>query len=345
MKIREKRTILENASIKVDVSKYEKMLRELVDDYAERAIEDRNRDEMDPVRLSDVLSAINSTFQDSESIKKLRDEPDNWNVANDVYKKLFKQYRDNASSNATRDNMKVFDTLRLIRKYVESLTVVKKTDSEIYEDYDESYQTVLKLTRDNIKLVTDIVSSATKRVKDWNVPVTIEISLPSKANELDLEHGESSFQVSVGKRDISFTLFLVDGKIEIGDELEGGDDDFFDDPTVQHFYFSLINEIRKPGSSSIVKFMTLYTARPVKDRKRYIGAKDVPINIFLSSSLDDAEGLATDLAGSGKRDLYKVVIEQRYLVQTLEGRIKHYQTIGSGKKVPVKKIELLIQGE
>ena len=59
----------------------------------------------------------------------------------------------------------------------------------------------------------------------------------------------------------------------------------------------------------------------------------------VNSAKDDAAGLAGDLGGSETRDLWRVVIDSRYLVETLDsGSIHHYQTVGR-KPVPIEKIE------
>jgi hypothetical protein len=70
------------------------------------------------------------------------------------------------------------------------------------------------------------------------------------------------------------------------------------------------------------------------------------VNIFLTNDPDRAYGLATDLGGGRQRDLWKVVINERDLIVTLDaGRTKDYQVVGQGATVPVKRMELISQGE
>ena len=114
----------------------------------------------------------------------------------------------------------------------------------------------------------------------------------------------------------------------------------------QSQYQNLVMELKKPGSTSRAKKVTLvlWTARPTKDRDRYEGARDIPSNIFLSSSSQDAWGLAHDLGGNEVRDLWRVEIDASNVIQTLDtGRIRQYQTTGMGR-VPVKRTELYEEG-
>jgi hypothetical protein len=138
-----------------------------------------------------------------------------------------------------------------------------------------------------------------------------------------------------------FTLFYEPGKIEIDDVLDAGDRDFFNDPEIEADYFALVNELRHPGSAAKRgKILRLYTARPTSDRGFYDNTNQIPSNIFLTSDPDDAEGIARDLAGSGGRDIYRVKIDDRYLVKTLDtGRLKQYQAFYKTGMVPVIDME------
>ena len=87
------------------------------------------------------------------------------------------------------------------------------------------------------------------------------------------------------------------------------------------------------------KILTLYTARPVEDRDRFQNTKTLPINLFLTSSLDHATGLADDLSTKGgRRDVYKVRINSKYLTQTLEGSVKYYMV--RKDNAPIENISL-----
>jgi len=141
----------------------------------------------------------------------------------------------------------------------------------------------------------------------------------------------------------SFSYFVSDDGIEIDDVLEGGDEDFFTDNKIQSDYFNLINSLRNPNMSVKQKILTLYTARPYKDRKFYLNSKVVPINIFMTSSYNFAEGFAREYGG--KKDIWKVRIMDQYLVKTMDSpEQKQYQTIGD-KSVPVESIELITPWE
>lgn len=166
------------------------------------------------------------------------------------------------------------------------------------------------------------------------------------AGTLRIKAEGTTFTVEFSKG-INFTLFVDSdtGKIEqVEDILEGGDLDFFDGPlgpALAKAYLDLIKEIQHPGSSQIGKDLYLYTARPVKDRKQYEGARTLPPNLFLANDLDHVEGLASDL-GSLTRDVWRVKINTKHLVLTNDaGRIKYYQIVGD-KPVPVQKLELII---
>jgi hypothetical protein len=218
-----------------------------------------------------------------------------------------------------------------------------------------SFRAALAGFRDNYRrLVTDAaratqslaaqVADAIERTDDWRTwPVTVSPSLSS-------EHyfdPPGTFHVRVGSSDAGFTIFShgeAVTKDALGDVLEGGDPDFFTDAIAQRDYFALVKELGSPGSSSRGRVLTLYTARPVHDRGRYEGTASLPVNIFLTRSLDDAEGIAHDLGGHGVRDVWRVRIDSRYLVETLDSPgVRQYQTVGEGE-VPVRSIALVGEG-
>lgn len=225
-------------------------------------------------------------------------------------------------------------------QYLDSLESPRNIEEE-YADYEFNARA---LEGEVTKGVLDVLNGAMDRSAGFSSDVVLE----PQGSEDSWDKPPRTYQVSLGKGSYapSFTLFLKDdGSVEsVEDILEGGDDDFFKDPKQQYDYFNLVNEIRKPGSTSKGKILRLYTARPIKDRSRYESATTVPVNIFMASTFEEAQGLATDLGGSEQRDVWKVSIDSRYLVQTLEGSVKHYQTVGEGRQVPVKSIELVSPG-
>jgi hypothetical protein len=66
----------------------------------------------------------------------------------------------------------------------------------------------------------------------------------------------------------SFTMFVDSEtrKYQIDDILEAGDRDFFKNPSVEADYFNLVNFL-KSGKLKKTKSVTVYTARPRKDRE------------------------------------------------------------------------------
>lgn len=215
---------------------------------------------------------------------------------------------------------------------------------DILAEYNEWLDKAVQQTEAQAKHVVQQLTAAISRAPDfetWPVVVTPTFNKDSEG------WVPGAYEVKVGRGSYgtpSFTLFVTeDGNVtEVEDVLEGGDDDFFRSPKGQADYFNLVNEIRQPGSSSKGKVVTLYTARPTRDRERYEGARDIPSNIFLASTLDEAEGLASDLGSSEVRDVWKVRVDTRHLVKTLDTpRIKHYQTLD---RTPVQSVELIVPG-
>jgi hypothetical protein len=255
---------------------------------------------------------------------------------------------------------------------------VSKAWKELYEkrpDHEvvgwEAYDIYFKLSRELIHLeeVVDekpitldsitqefLESAEAANLEDRKIALKVLEQIEAAASRADIPNGipitlTDTQSVQVGPRGVTFTLFIdkETGKIEqIEDILEGGDTDFFDGPqgpTLAKAYFDLIKEIKHPGSSQTGKDILLYTARPVKDRRQFEGARTLPPNLFLANSLDHVEGLANDLGGGTKRDVWKVRINTRYLVLTNDaGRVKYYQIVGD-KPVPVQNLELIIPAE
>lgn len=220
----------------------------------------------------------------------------------------------------------------------EKLEQLPDTIDELIQQYEEQAKGSNEAYKGLAEKVLAQVEAAAQRA---DVPSNIPVTLSSG--------GSSSFTVEFN-RGVNFTLFVNSdtGKIEqVEDVLEGGDMDFFhgpQGPTIAKVYFDLIKEIQHPGSSQTGKDILLYTARPVKDRRQFEGARTLPPNLFLANSLDHVEGLATDL-GSERRDVWKVRINTKHLVLTNDaGRVKYYQIVGD-KPVPVQNLELIIPAE
>lgn len=212
-------------------------------------------------------------------------------------------------------------------------------------------------TLENMQKIKTIVEASLQRMNNWNgSTIVIKPNLPFQ-NVKDfnwfepIEH--AMIYLGTNKDDPSFSYYNDNGKIEVDDVLEAGDDDFFKNPEIQHDYFNLVRELQTPYStSSKTKILTLYTARPIKDRGIYqkasrdsaSGTAFIPSGLFLTTSPYSAYGLAHDLGTNEVRDVWKLKIDSKYLIQTLDAvNEKQYQVIGN-KEIPVKWIELYEEG-
>ena len=78
--------------------------------------------------------------------------------------------------------------------------------------------------------------------------------------------------------------------------------------------------------------MTLYTARPEKDREFYEKGQKLPLGVFLTTDSDFATGFGLDY--NEQRDIWKVKIDSSYLIKTMDSpQQKQYQVV---KEAPVK---------
>lgn len=206
----------------------------------------------------------------------------------------------------------------------------------------EDIARIARETKRNMEGVARTVAAAVARIDAWGgtrVVVRPSYSIKRDRWGVEMQPGEACTDAKVdfvgGRNAPGFTWFS-DGTVD--DVLDAGDTDFFRDPAVEADYFALVAELRSPGSSARPgKVLTLYTARPRKDRATYDGAKVVPHGIFLTTDEDRAYRLGLDLGGD--RDVYRVRIDTRHLVQTLDaGGTREYQAVGRGT-VPVVAIE------
>lgn len=225
-------------------------------------------------------------------------------------------------------------------------------DRDIEHQYTEqdamaSTEQNVRTTHENLQMLSNLIQKAAGAIPQWNgspILLTIKTSPFAKKNDpFRSMEPPSGCQVYVGQPSgqVFFSMWLDEtGKIEIDDVLDAGDDDFFIDPRVEQDYFNLIREIRKPGSNQSAKSVVMFTARPSSDRARYMGASTIPSNIYCTSSYQHAAGLIFDRPGSAPSDIWRIVIEERYLITTVNtGMVKEYQVVGNGE-VPVKRIEL-----
>jgi len=243
------------------------------------------------------------------------------------------------------NNMNLRTLFREVYTYVDSLD---KGDLESSKrEIEQLVQQALAGTHQEMLKLKELVEQAISRMPNWGgSPVFIEPSASQNewGNGITIEPATTA-EITLGSRtgDTYPPQFMIyrgeNGQIEIDDVLDGGDDDFFASPQIQGDYFNLINELKKPGSTSKGKVLTLYTARPVEDREQFLNAKTVPANLFLSNDYDHVEGLAHDLSSGKVRDIWKLRIDSRYLTQTLDGRTKYYQI--TVQNAPVVALELI----
>lgn len=221
-----------------------------------------------------------------------------------------------------------------------------------YEQAEEWIRQVVLQTQKNMNMVATKIQQVISSISWSGSSVIIKVGSPpiEWGNKPDWSKPVTSASIQVGKGAYNyapdFTLFLEDEnwKMDIDDILEAGDEDFFSDPREQQDYFNLVRAIKYPASLQSNKILTLYTARPIKDRHRYLDTNSVPANIFLTNSYSHASGLAQDLPG-GVRDIWKVRVPEKSVFITEDfGSIKNYQVLGSGD-VPVASIKLIDAGD
>lgn len=214
------------------------------------------------------------------------------------------------------------------------------------EDAAQDEEQLKKKIREAADKAVGKLKSAIQKIPGWTSRVVVK-PIPSeflgRKRPIDEEGDVSdSFYVSLSsvqsRGDAGFSWFahrIVD------DVLDAGDPDFFHGLAgLERDYFALVGELRNPGSAKrdLDKTITLYTARPAKDRHLYDDARTIPTNIFLTTDPDEAAGYSMDLGG---RDLWRVRIRMRYLILTLEhGRLRNYQTYDPSGHVPVESISL-----
>lgn len=250
------------------------------------------------------------------------------------------------------------------RQYIEQLKVEIRNITDQHDKSTFSFQDaqqfavqVIQQSKNRLMKIQALISKAISNIPDWggsSIDITPD-DPPSDFASSPPNYGSpiSGAQISVGKQvawggPASFTLF-VDWdensdeivKIEVDDILEGGDTDFFADNTITADYFNLVSELQHPGRSAQQqdKILTLYTARPAEHRQQYLEAHEIPPNIFLTSSYQSAVGMSQDFS---KRDVWRVRIKSRYLVQTMNApQEQWYQVKSQAGMVPVESIRLV----
>jgi hypothetical protein len=220
----------------------------------------------------------------------------------------------------------VYNAYRHLNDYYDSKKVEDVSEKEYYDLANNS----LEETNKNMEELKSKIESAISMF-DWNgSKIKITPIMPESSE--DAVPVANSAYIIVGK-DGFFSYFVSEEKGFVDDIIEGGEDDqeFFANEGEKQDYFNLIDYLQNPNKKE--KILTLFTARPAKDREFYSKASYLPANIFLSNSFSHVDGLAGDL--QGERDVYKVRINSKYLIKTLDGPVKYYQV---KKDAPVEYI-------
>lgn len=234
---------------------------------------------------------------------------------------------------------KIYEVVRLTYDYTKHLEPQTSTQGEA----DQQCKELMQKTMQHMQGMLILTQSAVDRIEHWN-----ESAIRIVAHEVDKDNylepqDVAEIHVGTDKFAPSFMCFIRDGKVEIDDIIEADETDFFQSQSIKSDYFNLIKEMQSPGSTKKGKTLALYTARPTKDRDFYSHTRTIPTNVYLTTKLDSAEGLARDLGGSEVRDVWKVRMNAKYLLQTLDmPQEKQYQVVGTN--VPVEKMVLLIPG-
>lgn len=206
------------------------------------------------------------------------------------------------------------------------------------EDIEENFSNILDTTKQNMNEICDFINQAISRISEYENTQWVIIPEVSSDYSGKLNYSEPAISaqvISSSNKDIFFSIFKIDNTFDVGDIIDD-EEDIDVDFGWQNDYYKLINEIKKPGSTSVGKNITLYTARPRKDREFYENTNTLPNGIYLTNNLSSAEGLATELAFSGGiRDVWKVKINSKYLLQTLNGPEKQYRIASGPEGAPI----------
>jgi hypothetical protein len=231
------------------------------------------------------------------------------------------------------ERYKVFNVTRYLWKYLDSLDDRKIDKNEYYNLLSQ----VLEKTNQNMLEIKNKIDRAISDL-DWNGSIITIYPIYNSSDEDFLSPSESA-EIKVGNKKGDFQIWKEGEKFTIEDILEADEEEseyFFTSNEEKQDYYNLISQLQNPNKKE--KIITLYTARPSKDREFYSKTKILPANIFLSNSFSHVDGLAGDLSGSDeRRDIYKVKINNKYLIKTLDGPVKYYQVI---KDAPVEYIGL-----
>jgi hypothetical protein len=318
-----------NALVSINYSDFEKKIKTAAQDLTDYAYERKQSLKKFTLNLELIkkeLGKFPSLQQLLISLQNKKDIRKNVNNLFDWYKKL----------PDSTEKFSVRNVIQHIWNYEDSFD-----NSDVNEEeYKSLASDIILKTKPNMELIKQEVEKAIEN-SEWEGSNVIIIPIASEEHDgrTSLSPSDSA-HIKVGSKSAFFTLIIHDGGRSVDDIIEAGyeDEEFFSNNGEKSDYYTLVQEFENPGSSSKGKVLTLYTARPTKDREFYQNTNWLPANIFLSNSLSHVEGLADDLGASERRDVYKVKINSKYLVKTLDGAVKYYMV--SKEKSPVEYIGL-----
>jgi len=233
----------------------------------------------------------------------------------------------------------VLDTMESLSGSSSSSTFTQEQALELFNELVDKTQVEQIKTK-------NLIESSIRGIPGFSSSVIIGV--PSIDRDYNYEYGEDTAQIYLNNLSDGpmFSLFKRENDTFIIDDIADSAEDieFFIDEKTKRDYYQLVNKMQNIGKNQ--KPITLYTARPVRDRSIYENSNSVPSNIYLTSNYGRAEGIALELSGSEKyRDIWRVKINPQYLIVTYDGgSFKDYQTIGD-KYVPVERLSLISTGE
>jgi hypothetical protein len=313
---------------------------EYITDLYYRIIENEERLKTFQVDANFIINTYQQAgYPDIEKLKAALQSADPSAVSEQLGE--ISQWNVNLNKNNYENYDQRYEAYKMLRDYDDTLT----PSSTSIEEAQKIIADVQSKTRQNMQWIANQIQSAISRVSNWNnSPIIITPSPVSGSfgNEWLEPATGAGVRVGGGNDDElspDFEIFVHENQIIIPPEGINEDNDFFQNPRVTSDYFNLIKELQNPGSTNRPgKILTLFTARPVEHREQYMSATTVPGGIWLSSSSSNVEDVALDL--SGKRDIWKVRIDERYVQKHLDmGSYQHYEVMGR-EPVPVKSIKL-----
>jgi hypothetical protein len=220
-------------------------------------------------------------------------------------------------------------------------------------NWNKEYEKLIQQSTKNINYIKDKINEAIAKIPIWSTRNILIIAnddiknteselVPAHSFSVDLHNGNDTDDVP------NFSVFLDEDNLHLSieDVLEAGDNDFFQDNNSQRDYFNLIQSLKGRSIKKEEKNISLYTARPTKDRQTLLNSNEWPVNIFLTSNYDFAENFGLDY--NENRDIWKVTINTKFLIETLNSPGNNqYQTFSPDgmSTVPIVRKNLITQGD